>query len=113
MGAPHALGRDTRQSPGWRVARSPLIFFDEVAGNHCSERNLLQTMRIKLVGLCGQMISEAKKYHAYARECLRMAEMSDRSDDREKLIELSRVWMEAALLEERHALEHRPFKPAA
>ena len=47
---------------------------------------------------------EAKKYHAYARECLRLAETADKPDTREKLIELSRVWMEAALNEERHDL---------
>jgi hypothetical protein len=42
---------------------------------------------------------EAKKYYAYARECLRQAETSEKADAREKLIELSRVWMEAALNE--------------
>jgi hypothetical protein len=47
---------------------------------------------------------EAQKYHAYARECLRLAEAADKADQREKLIELSRVWMEAALNEERHHL---------
>jgi hypothetical protein len=44
---------------------------------------------------------EAKKYSAYARECLRLAETADDTDKRQKLIELSRVWMEAALNEER------------
>jgi len=44
---------------------------------------------------------EAKKYQGYARECLRQAEAADTSDTREKLIELSRIWMEAALNEER------------
>jgi hypothetical protein len=43
---------------------------------------------------------EAKKYHAYARECLQQAEKADTSETREKLIELSRIWMEAALVEE-------------
>jgi hypothetical protein len=42
---------------------------------------------------------EAKKYYAYARECLRQAETAEKADAREKLIELSRVWMEAALNE--------------
>jgi hypothetical protein len=50
-------------------------------------------------------LSEAKKYHAYARECLRLAEAADRSEDREKLVELARIWMEAALREERLFLE--------
>ena len=45
---------------------------------------------------------EAKKYQGYARECLRQAEAANTPDAREKLIELSRVWMEAALNEERH-----------
>jgi hypothetical protein len=58
-------------------------------------------------------LSEAKRYHAYARECLRLAEASDKSDDRERLLELSRVWMEAALVEERHALENSASKSTA
>jgi hypothetical protein len=58
-------------------------------------------------------LCEAKKYHAYARECLRLAEAADRSDDREKLVELSRVWMEAALREEKRILESTASKPAA
>jgi hypothetical protein len=57
-------------------------------------------------------LSEAKRYHAYARECLRLAEASDKSV-RERLLELSRVWMEAALVEERHALENRATKSTA
>jgi hypothetical protein len=44
--------------------------------------------------------SEATKYYAYARECLRQAEAADTADRREKLIELSRVWVEAALNEQ-------------
>ena len=51
------------------------------------------------------MLSEAKKYHAYARECLKLAEETTQSDVREQFIELSRVWMEAALLEEKHLLD--------
>jgi hypothetical protein len=58
-------------------------------------------------------LSEAKRYHAYARECLRLAEASDKSDDRERLLELSRVWMEAALVKERHALENSASKSTA
>jgi hypothetical protein len=48
------------------------------------------------------MSYEAKKYHAYARECLQLAEKADRAEVREKLMELSRVWSQAALNEERH-----------
>jgi hypothetical protein len=58
-------------------------------------------------------LPEAKKYQAYARECLRLAEQADKADDREKLLDLSRVWMEAALIEERHAREGMAAKPAA
>jgi hypothetical protein len=43
----------------------------------------------------------SRKYHAYARECLRQAETTEKAEAREKLIELSRVWMTAALNEER------------
>ena len=58
-------------------------------------------------------LAEAKRYHSYARECLRLAEAADKAGDREKLIELSRLWMEAALREERLVLESRAAKPAA
>jgi hypothetical protein len=50
-------------------------------------------------------LAEAEKYHAYARECLRLAEKADKADLRKKLTELSKVWMEAALNEERHYLQ--------
>lgn len=46
------------------------------------------------------MLSEAKKYRAYARECLKLAEQATRADIRQRLIELSHVWMKAALTEE-------------
>lgn len=46
------------------------------------------------------MLSEAKKYHAYARECLQQAQHAQKPETRDKLIELSRVWLEAALREE-------------
>ena len=50
---------------------------------------------------------EASKYHAYARECLRQAETTDKVERRDKLMELSRVWMEAALNEERYPHRQR------
>jgi hypothetical protein len=59
------------------------------------------------------MMSEAKKYHAYARECLKLAEEATRPDVRERLVELSRVWLEAALSEEQHQLMGRASKSAA
>ena len=47
---------------------------------------------------------EASKYYAYARECLRQAETADKVETRDKLMKLSRVWMEAALNEERYRI---------
>jgi hypothetical protein len=49
-------------------------------------------------------LSEAKKYHAYARECLKLAGEATNSDLRKRPVELSRVWMEAALQEEKNFL---------
>ena len=50
-------------------------------------------------------LSEAQQYRAYARECLEMAEKADTPEQREKLIELSRVWMQAALEQERKSAQ--------
>jgi hypothetical protein len=50
------------------------------------------------------MLSKAKTYHAYARECLKLAEEAEQADIRQRMIELSRAWMEAALVEERQHL---------
>jgi hypothetical protein len=57
------------------------------------------------------MLSEAPKYHAYARECLQQAEIARKPEIRKSLIELSRIWMEAALREETHYLTERISKP--
>jgi hypothetical protein len=46
------------------------------------------------------MSSEAKKYHGYARECVRLAEAAETPDRRDRLIDLARIWMDAALTEE-------------
>jgi hypothetical protein len=59
------------------------------------------------------IVSEAKKYHGYARECLKLAEEATRPDVRERLVELSRVWMEAALSEEQHHLRGTSSKSAS
>ena len=59
------------------------------------------------------ILSEAKKYHAYARECLKLAEVASRTDVRERLVELSRVWMEAALVEERRQRHGTASKSAS
>ena len=53
------------------------------------------------------MLSEAKKFHGYARECLQLAEQAAEPDIKKSLIELSHIWMEAALKEERHMLDER------
>jgi hypothetical protein len=47
--------------------------------------------------------SEAQQYHAFARECLEMADKANDEDVRRRLIELSQEWMAAALMEERAA----------
>jgi hypothetical protein len=41
------------------------------------------------------MLSEAKKYHGYAPECVRLAGRAETPELRDKLIELARVWMDA------------------
>ena len=45
------------------------------------------------------MGAEAKKYFAYARECARQANEATTTKRRDKLLELARVWMIAALTE--------------
>jgi hypothetical protein len=51
------------------------------------------------------MLEKAKEYHEYARECVRMAEQADSEETRGKLLELARVWTNAALLEEEDAIK--------
>jgi hypothetical protein len=46
------------------------------------------------------MRSEAKKYHGYARECVRLAGAAETPELRDRLIDLARIWMDAALTEE-------------
>ena len=46
------------------------------------------------------MPSEASKYLDYARECIRLAGHAESADARDKLIDLARVWMDAAMTEE-------------
>jgi hypothetical protein len=47
------------------------------------------------------MSAEAKKYHGYARECTRLAGEANTLEKRNKLLDLARVWRDAALTEER------------
>jgi hypothetical protein len=49
------------------------------------------------------MRSQANKYLEYARECVRLAEHAADVADRDKLVELARIWMEAAMTEEEAA----------
>jgi hypothetical protein len=39
---------------------------------------------------------QAKKYRGYATECVRLAKQADSIEKRNKLLELARVWMDAA-----------------
>jgi hypothetical protein len=120
-------GSPDREAPAVKLDGSLLVFLaaerckqflDQVINTLLWIRVLISLIRFTRVNavsrnhdegswsrLCAVMtLSEAEKYHVYARECLRLAEAADRSDDREKLVELSRVWIEAALREARHAL---------
>jgi hypothetical protein len=56
------------------------------------------------------MLSEAKNFHEYARECLQLAEQANEPDIQKSLIDLSHIRMEAALEEERHILPERAPK---
>ena len=53
------------------------------------------------------MASEANKYNAYARECVRLAKEEISIERRNKLLELARVWRDAALIEEQVAHRNR------
>jgi len=59
----------------------------------------------------GAMSWQAKKYRGYATECVRLAKQADSIEKRNKLLELARVWMDAALVEEQFATETRPLSP--
>jgi hypothetical protein len=45
-------------------------------------------------------MSEAEKYLEYARECVRLADHADTPETRDKLFDVARVWMDAAMTEE-------------
>jgi hypothetical protein len=64
-------------------------------------------------GCVAHDLVRSEKYHAYARECLKLAEEATRLDVRERLVELSHVWMEAALEEEQRHLRGTPATSAA
>jgi hypothetical protein len=58
------------------------------------------------------MMNSAKQYHAYARECLNLAEEAEEPDVRKSLIDLSRAWMQAALTEKKPPQRNRPQVPS-
>ena len=51
---------------------------------------------------------QAEKYHKYSRECVRLAEEANSVEKRTKLLELARVWTDAALVEEQAAGRVKP-----
>jgi hypothetical protein len=56
--------------------------------------------------------SERQKYLDYARECVRLAGHAEAPELRDELIELARVWMDAAMAEEEAESERpRPLPP--
>jgi hypothetical protein len=57
------------------------------------------------------MLSEARKYHGYARECVRLAGQAETPEQRDRLIDLARIWMDAALTEEE--AEEKARRPAS
>jgi hypothetical protein len=46
------------------------------------------------------MPSEAEKYEQYARDCVRLAGRAATAELREQLLDLARVWMDAAMTEQ-------------
>jgi hypothetical protein len=58
-------------------------------------------------------LSLAKEHLAKARDCLRLAERADKPDLRDKLVEWSQLWMEAARRAEKSAVEGQAPKAAA
>jgi hypothetical protein len=53
-----------------------------------------------------------QKYHGYSRECVRLAEEASSAEKRNKLLELARVWADAALVEEQAAGRVKPPRVA-
>ena len=59
--------------------------------------------------VCYHDVVRSQEVSCYARECLQLAEQAAEPDIKKTLIELSHIWMEAAVKEERHILdETRP-----
>src|SRR5262249_46988300 len=56
--------------------------------------------------------SEQQKYLDYARECVRLAGHAETPEFRDKLIDLARVWMDAAMAEEEAESERARSLPS-
>jgi hypothetical protein len=54
------------------------------------------------------MPSEAEKYWQYSRECARQAVEAETAELRDQLLDLARMWTEAALLKESNAKHSVP-----
>ena len=54
------------------------------------------------------MPSEAKKYWQYSQECTRQAVEAETAELRDQLLDLARMWTEAALLVETNAKHSVP-----
>jgi hypothetical protein len=52
--------------------------------------------------VCYHDVVRSQEAHRYARKCLQLAEQAAEPDIKKTLIELSHIWIEAALKEERH-----------
>jgi hypothetical protein len=58
------------------------------------------------------MPSQAWTYLEYARECIRLAGHAESTEQRDKLVDLARVWMDAAMAEDEAAGETAAKTPA-
>jgi len=59
------------------------------------------------------MPSEAKKYWQYSQECTRQAVEAETAELRDQLLDLARMWTEAALCEEMNAANRSSLNVAA
>jgi hypothetical protein len=62
----------------------------------------------RFLGWLVVMSWRAEKYHGYSRECVRLAKEASSVENRNKLLELARVWADAALVEEQAAGRVKP-----
>ena len=57
-------------------------------------------------------MSESDKFEAYARECIRLAWLSEDRENRERLLEMARMWMMEIMNEEGHSANLAPPPPS-